>query len=406
MGKYSNGGDKKAKQQYVVCQQCPGSWIFSKYIANSPHCKYCGTQWPSVPPWAVKPPAAAAADPPLGAAGLEHFLDQQRHPSIWETSFNGPKIAAAEFWKQFWVVVKECKEQSLPHITLEQLLDNLEAELKERTPEPQLGLDSDKASKNFNSAKIKERTANTKHEKAQLQRKQAQAVLDQAVTAEEEAKETLEQATVAVEAASAEMHQALLRENRKLQPPPQRPAPADGEKAKTEELLSSVPELQASFLEDLQLEEDDTELPADWEDQLSEAKKSSNDLQSKVSEMQKQIEQAKKDYQKTIDDAAKKIREDKQNLLSKAEKAGKKARKGAGPQEQLASMSASSQLLSKAEQSDETAAMDIGDKEDKNKDNAKKPEDRMFGKCVDIAARAKAGRAQPYRAAPVHAFRG
>ena len=127
----------KQQRQYVVCQQCPGSWIYSKYISNSPKCKYCGTAWPAVPPWAVVPPAAAP-DPPLGAAGLEHFLDQQRHPNIWEVSFGGPKHAATEFWKQFWVVVKERKEQALP-ITLEQLLDSLEAELKERGPELQKG---------------------------------------------------------------------------------------------------------------------------------------------------------------------------------------------------------------------------------------------------------------------------
>ena len=38
------------KNQYVVCSQCPASWIYTKYVANNPHCKYCDTPWPSAPP--------------------------------------------------------------------------------------------------------------------------------------------------------------------------------------------------------------------------------------------------------------------------------------------------------------------------------------------------------------------
>ena len=112
--------------------------------------------------------------------------------------------------------------------------------------------------------------------------------------------------------------------------------------------LDKVPEMHDTFLGDLldNWEEDDTELPPDWESQVETAKSAAEVLQKTITDQQRQLkeqmEKMQAEYTKNVQEAAKVIRENKQNLVAKAEHAGKKPRRGAAPHERLDNMAAAS----------------------------------------------------------------
>lgn len=95
-------------------------------------------------------------------------------------------------------------------------------------------------------------------------------------------------------------------------------------------------------MDDLQLEEDDTEKPAEWDTKLQELRDAHQKIKQDILETCRRNKErqaaAKAAEKEAIEQAFKKLRLQKEALLSAAVAGGKRQRKGPSPQEALESM--------------------------------------------------------------------